>query len=178
MIKHATVTAPEMIGLLVWWIVGLAAPVILVRRWRRRRRAAGRLREQAGRTAVEQPAARPAPPPSAATTSETRASTEPRLLVPRLPSDALAPLCRFVDFQSRLEPAASELGGRAQRVEQISCRARRLAAVVIAGDMQRVLSILETHIGATLALLRPGLRMVGTVGTDAADLCVIAGFAR
>ena len=30
MIEHATVTAPEMIGLLVWWIVVLAAPVIAV----------------------------------------------------------------------------------------------------------------------------------------------------
>ena len=34
----ATVTAPEMIGLLAWWSVVLAAPVVLVRRWRRRRR--------------------------------------------------------------------------------------------------------------------------------------------
>src|ERR1700722_10400325 len=32
----ATVTAPEMIGLLAWWSVVLAAPVVLVRRWRRR----------------------------------------------------------------------------------------------------------------------------------------------
>ena len=46
MIEHATVTAPEMIGLLVWWIVMLVAPVILVRRWRRRREAAERLRRQ------------------------------------------------------------------------------------------------------------------------------------
>ena len=36
MIERATVTAPEMIGLLAWWIVVLAAPVMLVRRWRRR----------------------------------------------------------------------------------------------------------------------------------------------
>ena len=32
MIERATVTAPEMIGLLVWWIVVLAAPVILAQR--------------------------------------------------------------------------------------------------------------------------------------------------
>jgi hypothetical protein len=37
----ATVTAPEMIGLLAWWSVVLAAPVVLVRRWRRRRRRRG-----------------------------------------------------------------------------------------------------------------------------------------
>src|ERR1019366_5971577 len=35
---NATVTAPEMIGLLAWWSAVLAAPVVLVRRWRRRRR--------------------------------------------------------------------------------------------------------------------------------------------
>src|SRR5665213_2496562 len=34
----ATVTAPEMIGLLAWWSVVLAAPVVLVRCRRRRRR--------------------------------------------------------------------------------------------------------------------------------------------
>ena len=59
MIERATVTAPEMIGLLAWWIVVLAAPVILVRRWRRRCRAADRLRRQVRATgggAVGRPA--------------------------------------------------------------------------------------------------------------------------
>jgi hypothetical protein len=46
MIEHTTVTTPEMIGLLAWWIVMLAAPVLLVRRWRRRVNAAQRLRGQ------------------------------------------------------------------------------------------------------------------------------------
>ena len=98
MIERATVTAPEMIGLLVWWIVVLAAPVILVRRWRRRRRAADRLRRQAGRPAAEQPAGRPGPPPSAAATSETRASPASRLVGPAsfLPSARTAlPVRRF-----------------------------------------------------------------------------------
>jgi hypothetical protein len=44
MIERATVTAPKMIGLLAWWIVMPAAPVMLVRRWRRRGSAAQRLR--------------------------------------------------------------------------------------------------------------------------------------
>ena len=69
MIERATVTAPEMIGLLVWWIVVLAAPVILVLRWRRRRKAAKRLRRQVGRPAPEQPGGSPVPPPSAAAIS-------------------------------------------------------------------------------------------------------------
>jgi hypothetical protein len=33
----ATVTAPEMIGLLAWWSLVLAVPMVFVRRWRRRR---------------------------------------------------------------------------------------------------------------------------------------------
>lgn len=38
------VTPPLVIGVLVWWGVMLAAPVVLVRRWRRRHRGASRLR--------------------------------------------------------------------------------------------------------------------------------------
>jgi hypothetical protein len=111
MVERATVTAPEMIGLLVWWIVVLAAPAILVSRFRRRPRPADRLRWQARRPVGEQPAGQPAPRKPAAVKSHTRASTEPRL-VPPLPADALEPLCRYVDFQRRLELAASELRAR------------------------------------------------------------------
>ena len=112
MIDRATVTAPEMIGLLVWWIVVLAAPLILVRRWSRRRRAAERLRRQSGRPAGEQPAGPPGPSSSAAGTSETRAAPASGLSVARLSSEALEPLCRFVDFHRRLDLAASELRAR------------------------------------------------------------------
>ena len=35
-----TVSPPELTGVLVWWGVMLAAPVVLIRRWRRRRRGA------------------------------------------------------------------------------------------------------------------------------------------
>ena len=38
------VTPPVVIGVLVWWGVMLATPVVLLRRWRRRRRGAPRLR--------------------------------------------------------------------------------------------------------------------------------------
>ena len=61
MIERATVTAPEMIGLLVWWIVILAAPVILVRRWRRRRSSGGPT-ASAGRATGGGTAGRPAGP--------------------------------------------------------------------------------------------------------------------
>jgi len=112
MIECATVTAPVMIGLLAWWIVVLAGPVILVRRWSRRRRAAERLRRQSGRPAGEQPAGPPGLSSSAAGTSETRAAPASGLSVARLSSEALEPLCRFVDFHRRLDLAASELRAR------------------------------------------------------------------
>ena len=154
MIERATVTAPEMIGLLVWWIVVLAAPVILVRRWRRRRRAADRLRRQAGRPAAEQPAGRPAPPPSAAATSETRASPASRLSVPRLSSQALEPLCRFVDFQRRLELAASELRAR---LAQLPAARWRIEPYPLTGERRNTFVILgETGIFVVSATYAPG----------------------
>ena len=39
-----TVTPPVLTGVLVWWGVMLAGPVVLIWRWRRRRRAAPRRR--------------------------------------------------------------------------------------------------------------------------------------
>ena len=154
MIERATVTAPEMIGLLVWWIVVLAAPVILVRRWRRRRRAADRLRRQAGRPAVEQTAGQPAPPPTAAATLEARPSTEPRLLAPRLPPDALAPFCRFVDFQRRLEIAASELRAT---LSQLPAARWRIEPYPLTGERRNTLLILgETGVFVISATYSPG----------------------
>jgi hypothetical protein len=75
LVALATVTAPETIGLLAWWAIVLAAPVIFVRRWRRRaaprrarrprllwRSVRGRVRRAPGQ--VAEPAARQ-PGPSA-----------------------------------------------------------------------------------------------------------------
>jgi len=155
MIERATVTAPEMIGLLVWWIVVLAAPAILVRRWRRRRRAADRLDREAGRpTAAEQPAGRPGRPPSAAATSETSASPASRLAVLRLSSQALEPLCRFVDFQRRLEIAASELRAT---LSQLPAARWRIEPYPLTGERRNTLLILgETGVFVISATYSPG----------------------
>jgi hypothetical protein len=154
MIERATVTAPEMIGLLVWWIAVLAAPVILVRRWRRRRKAAERLREQVAQPAAEQPAGRPGPPPSAAATSTTRTSAESGLVVPRLPSDALEPLCRFVDFQRRLELAASELRAT---LSLLPAARWRIEPYPLTGERRNTFVILgETGIFVVSATYSPG----------------------
>jgi hypothetical protein len=155
MIERATVTAPEMIGLLVWWIVVLAAPVILVRRWRRRRKAAvERVREQVGQAAAEPPAHRPAPAPSAAATPKTGASAKSGLWVPRLPADALEPLCRFVDFQRRLELAASELR---TRLSQLPAARWRIEPYPLTGERRNTFVILgETGIFVVSATYSPG----------------------
>jgi hypothetical protein len=154
MIERATVTAPEMIGLLVWWIVVLAAPVILIRRWRRRRRAADERRRQAGRPAVDQPASRPDPPPSAAATPETKASPASRLTVPRLPSGVLAPFCRFVDFQRRLEFAASELRAR---LSTLPAAQWRIEPYPLTGERRNTFVVLgETGIFVVSATYSPG----------------------
>ena len=128
MIERATVTAPEMIGLLVWWIVMLVAPVILVRRWRRRRKAAKRLRRQVGRPAPEQPGGSPVPPPSAAAISRTRTAPASRPTAPRLSSQALEPLCRYVDFQRRLRGRGVGAQGDALAVARRSVADRALPA--------------------------------------------------
>jgi hypothetical protein len=122
MIEQATVTAPEMIGLLAWWIVMLAAPVMLIRRWRRRPSAVRRGPHAAPRPggAVMAPvdslahvqAGEPSAPSSQAPKRDpavdgSSGSAPPS--APRLPSGTLEPLCRYVDFQRRLELAASEL---------------------------------------------------------------------
>jgi hypothetical protein len=154
MIDRATVTAPEMIGLLVWWIVVLAAPIVLVRRWRGRRRATDRLRRQAGRPAAEHPVGRPGPPASPAATSETRASAASRLAVPRLPSQALEPLCRFVDFQRRLELAASELRAR---LSQLPSARWRIEPYPLTGERRNTFVTLgETGIFVISATYSPG----------------------
>jgi hypothetical protein len=154
MIERATVTTPEMIGLLAWWIVVLAAPLTLARRWRRRVIATDRVGRQAGAAAVKQPAGRPGPTPSAASTSETSASPASRVTVSRLSSHALEPLCRFVDFHRRLEVAASELRAR---LSQLPADRWRIEPYPLTGERRNTLVILgETGVFVVSATYSPG----------------------
>ena len=154
MIEHASVTAPEMIGLLVWWIVMLVAPAILVRRWSRRRKAAKRLRRQLGRPAPEQPGGSPVPPPSAAAISRTRTAPASHPTPPRLSSQALEPLCRYVDFQRRLQVAASELRSR---LSQLPAARWRIEPYPLTGERRNTLLVLgETGVFVISATYSPG----------------------
>jgi hypothetical protein len=118
-VRFAFVTAvamPELVGVLAWWAVMLALPVMFVRRWRRRRRTGrqseilyaqvpdGNVVPGRGSGLSQSVAAVPSgsladrrrSPPTAA----------------RLTRETLEPLCRYVDFRRRLELATAELEHR------------------------------------------------------------------
>ena len=154
MIERATVTAPEMIGLLVWWIVVLAAPVSSSGAGAAgAERRTDRVGRPGGRRRNSRPAGRARRRPAAAT-SETRASAASRLAVPRLPSHALEPLCRFVDFQRRLELAASELRAR---LSQLPAARWRIEPYPLTGERRNTFVILgETGIFVISATYSPG----------------------
>ena len=193
MVQRATVTAPEMIGLLVWWILVLAAPVIAGLRWRRRRRA---VRGQSRRKARLLPRARPhaaaigssrsAPttigPPNGLTPRRRQSSARrprtgrrltavPSRLSPRPPrvraarmlrirrcrvcgAGTLEPLCRYVDFQRRLELAASELR---RRLTQLPAGRWRVEPYPLTGERRNTLLVLgETGVFVISATYPPG----------------------
>ena len=153
MIERASVTAPEMIGLLVWWIVILVAPVILVRRWSRRRKAAKRLRRQVGRPA-EQPGGSPVPPFRSGHT-KTRTAPASRPTAPRLSSQALEPLCRYVDFQRRLQRRG--VGAQGHGSPQLPAARWRIEPYPLTGERRNTFVILgETGIFVVSATYAPG----------------------
>ena len=192
MVQPAAVTAPEMIALLVWWILVLAAPVIAGLRWRHRRTAAsGRGRRNArssprttphvaaisrsGRPTTDRSRERPGssselvqrettPDPSAldrhvATARAPAVSGSyrphaPDSTVPRLRPGTLEPLCRYVDFQHRLELAASELG---RRLTQLPVGRWRVEPYPLTGERRNTLLIIgETGVFVISATYPPG----------------------
>ena len=192
MIEHATVTAPEMIGLLVWWIVVLAVPVIAGLRWRRRRkapRARSRRNERSSPLATPHVAAigrsgLPTTDRSCDPSDSSRALVErekgadgsaldgrvvtasalgasgcdrshaPGSQVPRLPPGTLEPLCRYVDFQHRLELAASELS---RRLAQLPDDRWRVEQYPLTGERRNTLLVLgRTGVFVISATYSPG----------------------
>jgi hypothetical protein len=109
------VATPELIGVLSWWAVMPALPVMLVRRWRRRR----------SETRSEGPGAHV--PDGNAARGRVSGFSQPVALAPSgslidrrrstrsaagLAPGTLEPLCRYVDFRRRLELAEAELERR------------------------------------------------------------------
>lgn len=150
MSEPALIPLPEAIGVLVWWTVMLAAPVILVQRWRRRARA------------------RHAPPPlpisrdhanrpTAAAIAATPLTSDAKPLaasLSRCPPEALDPLCRYVDFHRRLELAASELQAR---LGSLPADRWRIEPYPLTGERRNTLLVLgETGIFVISATYAPG----------------------
>jgi hypothetical protein len=103
------VATPDVLGVLVWWAVILAAPVVFVRRlWRR---VAGQARVRAVRKRADR--APPADPghwydePGTMAPRPREAPGEPT--ESHLQSSTLEPLCRDVDLRRRLAVAVGEL---------------------------------------------------------------------
>ena len=150
MIEPALIPLPEAIGVLVWWILMLVAPVVLWRRWRRRARARQR----------PHPAQRPEKHGGHATQASSYVASalpdvEPAApAIPRCPPDALEPLCRYVDFHRRLELAASELRARLGR---LPAERWRIGPYPLTGERRNTLLLLgETGIFVISATYAPG----------------------
>ena len=107
------VATPELIGVLTWWAVMLALPVMLVRRGRRRRRK--ERRSEIPDAYVPDANVVPGggsglPQPTALGRHVDRRRSPPAAV--RLTRETLEPLCRYVDFRRRLELATAELEHR------------------------------------------------------------------
>lgn len=97
--------------------------------------------------------ARAASPPGAAT-SPAPASRGTRSVAQRLPSDALAPLCRYVDFQRRLELAVSELRAKLAR---LPASRWRIEPYPLTGERRNTLLVLgDTGVFVISATYAPG----------------------
>jgi hypothetical protein len=151
------VATPELIGVLAWWAVVLAVPLVLLRRLRRRRRA----RERAGATAFPVDANTIWPSGTCGVSaaisggeSGGEASVSGHGASVRLSPGTLEPLCRYVDFRRRLELAAAEL----ERRLAVLPRARwRVEPYPLTGERRNTLLVLgQTGLFVISATYAPG----------------------
>jgi hypothetical protein len=151
------VATPELIGVLAWWAVVLAAPLVLLRRLRRRRRA----RERAGATAFPVDANTILPSGTRGVSVAMRgggpggeASVSGHGASVRLSPGTLEPLCRYVDFRRRLELGVSELERRLSVLPQDRWR---IEPYPLTGERRNTLLVLgETGVFVISATYAPG----------------------
>lgn len=158
------VATPELIGVLAWWGVVLAGPLVLLRRWMRRRINAGRDCELGGEASgghvdvvrLSDPVPCDGPRASAPvwrSGSPGEALPAGRAAV-RLAPGTLAPLCRYVDFRRRLALAVSEL----ERKLSVLPKDRwRIEPYPLTGERRNTLLVLgETGVFVISATYAPG----------------------
>jgi hypothetical protein len=147
--EPALIPLPEAIGVLAWWTVMLAAPVILLRRWRRRARA-----RQPQPLPIVADQARRATTAATATTPSTSGAKPMAASRSRCPPEALEPLCRYIDFHRRLEMAVSELRAR---LAQLPADRWRIEPYPLTGERRNTLLVLgETGVFVISATYAPG----------------------
>lgn len=148
--EPALIPLPEAIGVLAWWTVMLAAPVILLRRWRRRARA----RHAPRPLPISGGQAGGAAPAATAATPFACEAAPAAPFAPRWPPEVLEPLCRYVDFHRRLELAASELRAR---LGPLPADRWRFEPYPLIGERRNTLLVLgETGIFVISATYAPG----------------------
>ena len=174
-----TVTPPVLTGVLVWWGVMLAGPVVLIWRWRRRRRAAPRRRlcppaarrsapsassaagSAGGGVARGRVTAGPFAPTDANNAGQPsdqapwrQGGAKDRALAVGLSAETLEPLCRYVDFRRRLELAVAELE---RRLAPLPADRWRIEPYPLTGERRNSLLLLgETGVFVISATYAPG----------------------
>src|SRR6185312_10587964 len=116
-IPLCTVSTPELIGVVAWWGLLLAAPIVFV--WRRRRTGAAPSGRREPGNAIRSGVDRLRPHDRQQERSVSYPATGDQTHLPaeqtgviRLHPDTLEPLCRYVDFRRRLTLAVRELERR------------------------------------------------------------------
>jgi hypothetical protein len=178
-----TVTPPMLIGVLVWWGVMLAGPVVLIWRWRRRRRAGPQRRFWPPAARRSAPAASSAAGSAGGDVARGRVTAGPvdannagqpsvralarldqaprrqrgskdRALAVGLSAETLKPLCRYVDFRQRLELAVAELE---RRLAGLPATKWRVEPYPLTGERRNSLLLLgETGVFVISATYAPG----------------------
>jgi hypothetical protein len=162
----AMISAPETVGLLLWWGVVLAAPVVILRR--RGRRGRGEASHPSRRPMFRRPPVEPAALTEASTSGGNRshagiagpATTPARRcaagapMLARLSPGTLEPLCRYVDFRRRLELATGELE---LRLGQLPADRWRIEPYPLTGERRNTLLVMgETGVFVVSATYAPG----------------------
>ena len=157
---NAAVATPEVIGILAWWGVLLAAPLFLLRRITRRRRVE-RWSDFRGSVIDDQADVTALPGGATVESAGLPAGAEARseaarlgATAARLPPSTLEPLCRYVDFRRRLELAVAELE---RRLAALPWDRWRIEPYPLTGERRNTLLVLgETGVFVIAATYAPG----------------------
>jgi hypothetical protein len=156
----SAVATPELIGVVLWWGLVLAAPLLLVRGWRRRRLTPVPRRRLAAPPRSLHPWDDSGPerglssPTAVVLTSDLGDPPNSGTPEARLPSGTLGPLCRYVDFRRRLGLAVMEVE---RRLSFLAADRWRIEPYPLTGERGNSLLVMgETGVFVISATYAPG----------------------